>query len=136
MGEAPPLPGGDRGRPQGRGLPGGQDWQDKENSIWTDGPISEDEGLGGGGGVAAGGEGGAAVDMPRPASGRRHTLGPKEAGWAGRPFHHGKNKEVFDERNKEGQDYTVRSDSTAAIERKALTGRYYQFVPGRAATDD
>ena len=56
-----------------------RDWQDKENSIWTDGPRSEDEKVGGGGGVVAGGEGGAAVDRPRPASGRRYLrpLGQK-----------------------------------------------------------
>ena len=64
---------------------------------------------------------------------RRYTPGRRDAGWTGRRFHPGKNKEVFDaelyalyqaakimdERREEGQDYTIQTDSTAALERAA-----------------
>ena len=66
-------------------------------------------------------------------TGRRYTPGRRDAGWTGRRSHLGKNKEVFDaelyalyqaakivdERREEGQDYTILTDSTAALERAA-----------------
>ena len=66
-----------------------------------------------------------------PVTSRRYTPGRREAGWTGRRYHLGKNKEAFDaelcalyqatkildERNEQGQGYAILSDSTAAIER-------------------
>ena len=66
-----------------------------------------------------------------PVTGRTYTPGRREAGWTGRRYHLGKNKEVydaelyalyqaakiFDERNDRDQTYTILSDSAAAIGR-------------------
>ena len=68
-----------------------------------------------------------------PNTGRRYTPGRRDEGWTRRRFHLGRNKEVFDselyalyrtakmldERNEEGQSYTILSDSTAALGRAA-----------------
>ena len=66
-----------------------------------------------------------------PATGKAYAPGWREAGWAGRRYRLGKNKEVFDaelyalyratkileERGEQGQDYTILSYSTAALAR-------------------
>ena len=117
--------------PRGEALRVAKGWQDKKNSIWTDGSRLEDGRVG----AAAVWWREEGVEPPwiGPNSGRRYNPGRRDAGWTGRRFHLGKNKEVFDaelyalyraakildERGEEGQDYTILSDSTAALERAA-----------------
>ena len=102
---------------------------DKKNSIWTDGSRLED------GSVGAAAvwweEEGRPSPWVGPVTGRAYAPGWGEAGWAGRRYRLGKNKEVFDaelyalyratkileERGEQGQDYTILSDSTAALAR-------------------
>ena len=80
--------------PRGEALRKAKGWKDTRNSIWTDGSRLE------------GGKVGAAAVwwMPErveppwigPVTGRTYTPGRREAGWTGRRFHLGKNKEVYD----------------------------------------
>ena len=115
---------------RGEALRVAKNWRDK-NTIWTDGSRLEDRRVG----AAAvwWREEGLEPPWKGPSTGRRYTPGRRDAGWTGRRFRLGKNKEVFDavlyalyqaakimdERREEGQDYTILTDSTAALERPA-----------------
>ena len=115
--------------PREEALRKAKEWKDTKNSIWTDGSRLE----GGKVGAAAVWWAPERVEPPwvGPATGRTYNPGRREAGWTGRRYHLGKNKEVydaelyalyqaaklFDERNERDQAYTILSDSEAAIGR-------------------
>lgn len=115
--------------PRGEALRIAKEWKDRRDSIWTNGSRLED------------GRVGAATVWWREeeedppwigrSTGRKYTPGRRRAGWTGKRYHLGKNKEVFDAelyalyqaaktfeaREEEGRSYTILSDSTAAIKR-------------------
>ena len=111
-----------------------RDREDKRNLIWMDGGRLEDGSLGAT--VVWWREERVEPPWTGSATGRRYTPGRREAGWTGRRYRLDRNKEVFDaelyalcqapntfdERGEEGQDYTILSDSTAAIERVGSDG--------------
>ena len=105
--------------PRGEALRAAKGWGDRRNTVWTDGSRLEDGRVGAV--VVWWREAGREPPRIGPNTGRRYTPDWREAGWAGRRYHLGRNKEVYDaelyalyratkvleERGEENRNYTI-----------------------------